>query len=710
MAYAASLSVCVVFAAALVTGSPATAAAPRHVSPARALENISAPAIRGPAQVGWTLTALPGHWTGEPPITFAYSWLRCLPSSSLCDKIPDASSDSYTLSAADEGTVIQLRVVASNLGDKKAATSLGTAPVAPTSPPVLAGTSVGAATGTVLLGLDRPSGLVPGDVLIASLAVGLPGSAVLVPPPNWALVRRDSDDGTGDPLTQATYSRVVTPLEPETYTWAWGSFPTEAAGGILAYRGGATAAPIQMANGRFTPDAASFAAPSVKTAVPDQLLVGLFGSTGTHGLSPEAMEELFDEAAVGQTSGVELEGAQEVVSQPGPTGDRWVSDSIGNTNSSNTGQLVGIRPTPALTTALPPRLRASEGQAFYVAPGGSDQARGTLDDPWGSIQHALDTLSPGQTAFVREGTYAQSLVMDRAGTETAPISVRAYPGEHPVVHAGGSGSMDYPLRVTAGAAYFRFSGFVVEGAPLHTTMNIWVSDGQHNPPQPSPTHHIEISNCEIRGGTGTGLLVSPNTRAVQVIGNSVHDNGDGSRQHQGIYFQGQDGLIANNVVYHHTDGFGIQVRGNFPDPDTVIEIPAHNVIVTNNTVVDNSLSGIMVENNASQTLVVNNISAFNGSYGVRGFDNGSGGVLPGNRAHHNLAWGNGSGSFGNSGRPTIDFSGGNLVADPRFVDALNRQYDVLPDSAALARGEPAFSPLDNYDRSPRGRIPDLGAY
>jgi hypothetical protein len=298
--------------------------------------------------------------------------------------------------------------------------------------------------------------------------------------------------------------------------------------------------------------------------------------------------------------------------------------------------------------------------------------------------------------------------MNRAGTPSAPITVAAYPGEHPLVHPGGSGSMDYPLRITAGAAYFRFSGFLVEGAPLHTTMNIWVSDGQRTGGR-APTHHIEISRCEVRSGVGTGIFVSPNTRAVQLIGNRVHDNGDGSRQHQGIYFQGQDGLIANNVVYHQSNGFGIQVRGNYPDSDTQVELPARNVIVTNNTVVDNSLSGIMVENNATEVFVVNNISASNGSHGVVGYDDESAGVLPGNRAQRNLAWANDSSGFGNSGRFVIEFSSGNVVANPRFLDPERRNYRLRAGSPAVNRAMPAFAMPFDRDGRRRSR-PDLGAF
>jgi len=302
--------------------------------------------------------------------------------------------------------------------------------------------------------------------------------------------------------------------------------------------------------------------------------------------------------------------------------------------------------------------------------------------------------------------------MSRAGTAIAPITVAAYPGEHPVVHPGGSGSMDYPVRITAGAAYFRFSGFVVEGGPLHTTMNIWISDAQRYPPLPPPTHHIEISNCEVRSGMGTGVFVSPNTDSVHLIGNSVHDNGDGSRQHQGLYFQGQNGLIMNNLVYHHTNGFGIQVRGNYPDPDTQVEIPARNVVVTANTVVGNSYSGIMVENNATLTTVVNNISAFNGTHGVVGYDNGYGEVLPGNVAYNNDGYANPDGQFGNTGRAIIDFSRGNVVGDPRFVDRLLNDYRLLSGSAAVDVGLLPVSPADDYagQARPRGPMPDLGAH
>jgi hypothetical protein len=78
-----------------------------------------------------------------------------------------------------------------------------------------------------------------------------------------------------------------------------------------------------------------------------------------------------------------------------------------------------------LGSALPAALPPSSGATFYVSTAGSDSNPGTLAAPWRTIQHALDTLQSGQTAFVRAGTYGEDLYgtygedlyFSRAGTE-----------------------------------------------------------------------------------------------------------------------------------------------------------------------------------------------------------------------------------------------------------------------------------------------------
>ena len=356
-----------------------------------------------------------------------------------------------------------------------------------------------------------------------------------------------------------------------------------------------------------------------------------------------------------------------------------------------------------LATLLPPPIPQSTGPTYYVATTGSDSNPGTLSSPWRTIQKALNTLKPGEQAHVRGGTYVQSVVMTRAGTSSAPITVRAYPGEKPIIQPGGNNSMDYPVRITAGAAWFRMSGFIVEKAPLDTTVNVYISDGQKA--QPYAAHDIEFSYNEVRNGKGTGLLVAPRTNNVQLIGNLVHDNGLGTQhQHQGLYFQGQNGLIANNVVYNQPHGFGIQVRGEDTD------IYANNIIVVGNTSVGNQLAGFVVENTAGNVKLINNISAFNGTYGIHAYYC-CGSTAPGNEAYNNILFGNPSGPTRVNGT-IIDFSKGNTVADPLLADRSQNNYHLKPASPALGKSLPAYTPTKDADTKarPQGGGPDIGAY
>jgi hypothetical protein len=73
---------------------------------------------------------------------------------------------------------------------------------------------------------------------------------------------------------------------------------------------------------------------------------------------------------------------------------------------------------------------------YYVAVGGSNEAPGTKGQPWATIGHAVEQLRPGDTLFVRGGTYFERPEINVSGTAAAPITIQAYPGEFPVIDSG----------------------------------------------------------------------------------------------------------------------------------------------------------------------------------------------------------------------------------------------------------------------------------
>ena len=86
----------------------------------------------------------------------------------------------------------------------------------------------------------------------------------------------------------------------------------------------------------------------------------------------------------------------------------------------------------------PGMLIPSPENEFYVdtnSIGGtcSDSNPGSIDQPWCTIQKAANTLEPGQTVYIREGVYKESVKLTKSGTESGRIEFRNYPGENPVI-------------------------------------------------------------------------------------------------------------------------------------------------------------------------------------------------------------------------------------------------------------------------------------
>jgi len=359
-------------------------------------------------------------------------------------------------------------------------------------------------------------------------------------------------------------------------------------------------------------------------------------------------------------------------------------------------------PRPAIAARLlPPPLAASTGNTYYVSTTGDDSNPGTLEQPWLTVQHALDTLAPGDTALVREGAYDENLRVTRDGTEGKPITLASYPDERAVLRPEGGPENSYPIEIDS-ASYFRLHGFVIEGALGPSSADVFLLDG---------SHHVEVSGNEIRDSSDQGTYSDLTTHDLQIIGNAIHDNGPSPiHQSHGIYLEGVDQLIANNLIYDNHHGYGIHV---YPNANRVFIV--HNTVVGNGNTANGSggmLLGGNELNTVSNTKVVNNVIAFNATMGIRSFFPEWVVQPEGNEAYSNVGFGNPGGDFSTWQGGGIDYSNGNTVADPSFLDTGAHDFHLRSESPAVDRALSPFSPDRDFDGvvRPSGPMPDIGAF
>jgi hypothetical protein len=71
---------------------------------------------------------------------------------------------------------------------------------------------------------------------------------------------------------------------------------------------------------------------------------------------------------------------------------------------------------------------------YYVSLNGNDANIGSQSQPWRTIKNSIPKLSPSDILLIREGTYhEQNINIAISGTANAPITIKNFPGEHPVI-------------------------------------------------------------------------------------------------------------------------------------------------------------------------------------------------------------------------------------------------------------------------------------
>jgi parallel beta-helix repeat protein len=239
-------------------------------------------------------------------------------------------------------------------------------------------------------------------------------------------------------------------------------------------------------------------------------------------------------------------------------------------------------------------------------------------------------LRAGDTLYLRGGEYtgpentidSQLGALPSGSSFSNPITIAAAPSESVTIRPpdGQSG-----IRLRAGApAYLIFQDLIIDMVNQTTpggggASGVFVSDG---------AHHNRFLRLEVKNNSGNGFAFGDNAAFNEVIGCSVHDNGNhpGVNLGYGFYVSSSDNLFDGNEIYNN-NGYGM----HFYDFDGPLNV-ARNVIRNNriygngggggtnygivvawgdaNVIHDNEIydnrGGILIYTNSSNAQVYNN--------------------------------------------------------------------------------------------------------
>lgn len=327
---------------------------------------------------------------------------------------------------------------------------------------------------------------------------------------------------------------------------------------------------------------------------------------------------------------------------------------------------------------------------YYVATTGNNSNSGTSSSPWRTVAYAVSKMVAGDTTYVRGGTYNEGLIrFTRSGTSSAPIKLLNEPGQFPVINC----PSQRVLLSAAGGGNNRIGWITIEGFEIRNgTEGIRIFNGHDLTIRRNWIHHARKGIL----GNGTRIVIDRNR---------INQNGVDPYLDQGIYTNGTQFTITNNLIYGN-QSFGITLNGS---PSSLYNPSLHagpefalsaNWIIANNTFAYSvNRGGIVVwGSTCNNARIENNIFYENGvklaSTATQGIEFISV-TCKGIQIRNNLAYASGAGAvrFLGAGatQGTHYTQSGNIVntVNPGFVNAPG----TLPSAPnfALTSGSPSIN-------------------
>lgn len=246
----------------------------------------------------------------------------------------------------------------------------------------------------------------------------------------------------------------------------------------------------------------------------------------------------------------------------------------------------------------PPAAGAGVGQPFdpesytrlwYVSPEGSDAAgtAGSEARPLRTLSHALTLVRPGEAIIAREGVYAERLRVDqRDGTDVAPITLRAAPGEKVILRGRQSGVSATRSLIEVRRAHWHFSGLTLDANGDQAFAVLWREGARHG-----VLRHSEAMN----GTAGAGLNVAHGARDILIEENHVHHFHKVNDDSHGVFVQPNSArVVVRRNDIHSNSGDGVQCigsEGGAAEPGT----PFDDLLVEGNLLHDNLENGVDIK-------------------------------------------------------------------------------------------------------------------
>lgn len=242
-----------------------------------------------------------------------------------------------------------------------------------------------------------------------------------------------------------------------------------------------------------------------------------------------------------------------------------------------------------ITKELSGDRQTSGGKIYYVSTTGKNSWKGTKTKPFRTISYAVRQLRPGDTLYLRGGTYHETLSLSSRikGTKKRYITISNYADEK-VIISGEQKSAPTLLSIN-GSSYLRICGLEFTDAAGQDACGIYVASGSHHLIfRENKIHDITVENPSEEDHCSNGILFfgdSPKKSIHDVLlyKNKFYDCQTGWAECVAVTANCTNINIISNEI-KNTGNIGIDLSGNYGYCSEPSKDFPRNCLVTKNKV------------------------------------------------------------------------------------------------------------------------------